>query len=374
MKIALVHDYLTQRGGAERVFELLCRHFPSADIFTSLYDPRQTIELGDRLVHTTLLQKVPGATKYFRLLAPFYYPAFRALDLQKYDLIISSSTSFAKAVRTRPDAKHICFCHNITRFLWDTQTYLREYADYQHLYPFIEKMFRVMRKADLAYAQEPDLYIANSTEVARRIHKTYSKQAIVVNYPIDNSKFSFSDEKENFFLVSARLLGYKRVDVIVDAFNQLGWPLKIMGDGPERAHLESRAQSNIEFLGYISDVERCHLMSKAKAVVVAALEDYGLVPVEANASGTPVVSFGAGGVLDTQIPGQTGVFFHKQTAASLQAALVRSQQIEWDYYRIRDHALSQFSEPIFFQKIHQVINQVYPSQFKSSVSFVPSIS
>lgn len=374
MKIALVHDYLTQRGGAERVFELLCRHFPSADIFTSLYDPQQTIELGDRLVHTTLLQKVPGATKYFRLLAPFYYPAFRALDLQKYDLIISSSTSFAKAVRARSDARHICFCHNITRFLWDTQTYLREYADYQHLYPFIEKMFQVMRKADLTYAQEPDLYIANSTEVARRIRKTYGKQAIVVNYPIDNSKFSFSDQKENFFLVSARLLGYKRVDIIVDAFNQLGWPLKITGDGPERKHLESRAQPNIEFLGYVSDIERCHLMANAKAVVVAALEDYGLVPVEANASGTPVVSFGAGGVLDTQIPGQTGVFFHQQTAASLQAALVRSQQIEWNYHHIRDHALSQFSETVFFKKIYQVINQVYPAQTISTNSVVPSIS
>jgi len=374
MKIALVHDYLTQRGGAERVFELLCRHFPSADIFTSVYAPQQTIELGNRPVHTTLLQRVPGAAKYFRLLAPLYYPAFRALDLQQYDLIISSSTSFAKAVRTRPDARHICFCHNITRFLWDTRTYLKEYADYQHLYPVLEKLFRAMRKVDLAYAQEPDLYIANSTEVAHRIHKTYGQKAIVVNYPIDNAKFSFSDQKENFYLVSARLLGYKRIDVIIDAFNQLGWPLKIMGEGPERQYLENRANANIEFLGYVDDAERRHLMSKAKMVVVAALEDYGLVPVEANVSGTPVVSFGAGGVLDTQIPGQTGVFFNQQTAASLEAALVRSQQIEWDYHHIREHALSNFSESIFFQKIHQVINQVYPSHFQCSASFVPSIS
>jgi len=373
MKIALVHDYLTQRGGAERVFELLCRHFPSADIFTSLYDPQQTIELGDRLVHTTLLQKVPGAKKYFRLLAPFYYPAFRALDLQKYDLIITSSTSFAKAVRKRPDAKHICFCHNITRFLWDTETYLREYADYQYLYPFIEQMFRVMRKADLTYAQEPDLYVANSTEVAHRIRQTYNKDAIVVNYPIDNSKFTFSDQKEDYYLVSARLLGYKRVDVIVDAFNQLGWPLKIMGDGPERQYLESRAKPNIQFLGYISDMERCHLMAKAKVIVVAALEDYGLVPVEANASGTPVVAYGAGGVLDTQIPGRTGVFFQQQTASALQAALVRSQQIPWDYHHIRQHALSQFSEQIFFQKVHQVIQQVCSSTTSSTTAFVPSI-
>ncbi|NJM95146.1 MAG: glycosyltransferase family 4 protein, partial [Acaryochloridaceae cyanobacterium CSU_5_19] len=305
MKIALVHDYLTQRGGAERVFELLCRHFPTADVYTSLYDPKQTIELGDRLVQTTVLQKIPGATKYFRLLAPFYYPAFRALDLQGYDLIISSSTSFAKAVRKHPEAKHICFCHNITRFLWDTQTYLREYADYQQLYPFIEKLFRVMRKADIAYAQEPDLYIANSSEVARRIRQTYKKHALVINYPIDNGKFVFCDRKEAYYLVSARLLSYKRIDIVIEAFNQLGWPLKIMGEGPEREQLEAKAASNIEFLGYISDAKRCHLMAKARAVVVAALEDYGLVPIEANASGTPVISYGAGGVLDTQIPGKT---------------------------------------------------------------------
>lgn len=177
MKVALVHDYLTQRGGAERVFELLCKRYPEADIYTSLYDPQQTIDLGERIVNTTFLQNIPGAAKYFRLMAPFYFPAFRALDLQEYDLIISSSTSFAKAVRKNPSAKHICFCHNITRFLWDTETYLREYGDYRYFAPLIEQVFQVMRKVDLAYAQEPDLYIANSSVVARRIQTTYGQKS-----------------------------------------------------------------------------------------------------------------------------------------------------------------------------------------------------
>jgi hypothetical protein len=190
MKIALVHDYLTQRGGAERVFELLCKHFPQADIFTSLYDPAHTIELGDRLVHTSVLQSIPHASKYFRLLAPFYYPAFRALDLQDYDLIISSSSSFAKAVRKRPEAKHICFCHNVPRFLWDTQTYLREYKEFQLFYPVILKIFQEMKRADLVYAREPDLYIANSSTVAQRISNIYGKPAITVNYPIDPERFT----------------------------------------------------------------------------------------------------------------------------------------------------------------------------------------
>ena len=357
MKIALVHDYLTQRGGAERVFELLCKRYPHADIFTSLYDPERTIELGERLVHTTVLQNIPGATKYFRLMAPFYYPVFRALDLQDYDLIISSSSSFAKAVRKKVGARHICFCHNVTRFLWDTQTYLREYSDFRKFSPIIEKVLSSMRKVDIAYAQEPDLYIANSSVVADRIQKIYGKQAIVINYPIDSSKFIFSDQKDDFYLASARLISYKRMDIIVEAFNWLGWPLLISGDGPERDRLESKALRNIQFVGHVSDAERTQLMAKARSVIVAALEDYGLVPVEANASGTPVIAYGAGGVLDTQIPGQTGVFFKRQTPDALQAALLEASEIAWDYRKIRNHALSNFSEEAFFSKVEQVIEE-----------------
>lgn len=357
-KIALVHDYLTQQGGAERVFELFCKRYPNADIFTSVYDPQKTIELNDRLVHTTVLQKIPGATKYFRLMAPFYFPAFRALDLKDYDLIISSSTSFAKAVQKRPGARHICFCHNVTRFLWDTETYLREYGDYQYFYPLIEKVFQFMRKVDLTYAQEPDIYVANSSVVARRIQEIYRKQAIVINYPIDNSKFVFSNQKDDFYLASARMISYKRIDVIIEAFNWLGWPLVILGDGPERERLQGRAMKNIRFLGHVSDAERSCLMAKAQSVIVAALEDYGLVPVEANASGTPVIAYGAGGVLDTQIPGQTGVFFKRQTPEALQAALLDAKEIAWDYEGIRNHSINNFSEEVFFKKVEEVIEEV----------------
>lgn len=356
MKVALVHDYLTQRGGAERVFELLCQRYPKADIFTSIYDREQTIDLGERLVHTTGLQKIPGSAKYFRMLAPFYFPAFRSLNLEDYDLIVSSTSSFAKAVKKRPGAQHICFCHNVTRFLWDTSTYLREYGDYRYFYPLIETVFQKMRKIDLAYAQEPDLYIANSSIVAGRIKKYYDKQAIVINYPIKTSNFKFSNQKENYYLASARLIGYKRIDVIIEAFNWLGLPLLIIGDGPERQRLESRALNNVKFLGHVTDSDRSYLMSKASAIVVAALEDYGLVPVEANVSGTPVIAYGAGGVLDTQIPGQTGVFFYKQSPDALQSALHTAKEISWDYGKIRHHALSNFSEEAFFGKVEQVIS------------------
>lgn len=356
MKIALVHDYLTQRGGAERVFELLCKRYPEADIFTSLYDREQTIDFGDRVINTTFLQNIPGAAKYFRLMAPLYFPAFRSLDLQDYDLIISSSTSFAKAVKKKSSARHVCFCHNVTRFLWDTETYLREYGDYRYFAPLIEQVFQVMRKVDLTYAQEPDLYIANSSVVAKRIKSIYGKKAIVINYPIDTDKFIYTDKKDDYYLASARMISYKRLDIIVEAFNWLGWRLLISGDGPERERLKSKALDNIEFVGHVTDTQRTQLFSKAKSVIVAALEDYGLVPVEANASGTPVLAYGAGGVLDTQIPGKTGVFFKKQTADSLLAALLEARDIYWDYENIRNHAITNFSEGAFFSKVEQVIN------------------
>ncbi|MBD2459697.1 glycosyltransferase [Oscillatoria sp. FACHB-1407] len=362
MKIALVHDYLTQRGGAERVFELLCKQFPDADIFTSIYSPKTTIDLSDRIVYTTDLQRIPGSAKYFRLLAPLYFEAFRRLDFSSYDLIISSTSSFAKAVRKRPEAKHICFCHNVTRFLWDTKTYLREYGKYRKFYPALEKIFQYMRKIDLGFSQEPDIYIANSTTVGDRIQRIYNRPAFVVNYPIDISKFIFSNQKDNFFLVSSRLLSYKRVDSIVEAFNWLGLPLIIAGDGPERQQLEAKALSNVQFLGYVSDAERTYLMSKARAVIVAALEDYGLVPIEANASGTPVLAFGAGGVLDSQVPGVTGLFFNRQTPDAIQSAVLNFKTIDWDYERIRNHVLSNFTEEVFFKKVEKIVSGAFDGQ------------
>ncbi|NEZ67656.1 glycosyltransferase family 4 protein [Leptolyngbyaceae cyanobacterium CCMR0082] len=359
MKIALVHDYLTQRGGAERVFELLCRRFPDADIYTSLYSPKDTINLGDRPVHTTKLQAIPGASQNFRLLAPFYFPAFEALDLQQYELIISSTTSFAKSVIKRPNAYHICFCHNITRFLWDTRTYIDQYKSYKTLMPIIQPIFQKLREVDFVHAQKPDLYISNSSIVTERIQETYKQPAVTVNYPIDISQFEFSDQKDDYYLVSSRLLGYKRVDVVVEAFNWLGWPLIITGDGPERERLEMAALPNISFLGHVSDNQRKSLMSRAKAVIVTALEDYGLVPIEANVSGTPVVAYGAGGVLDTQLPGKTGVFFHRQSPEAVHQALLRADTIDWNYRQIREHVLKNFTEKVFFERVLKIIEEAY---------------
>lgn len=367
-KIALVHDYLTQKGGAERVFELLCKHFPDADIFTSLYDSEHTIDLQDRSVNTTFLQAIPGAEKHFRLFAPLYFPAFRVLNLQQYDLILSSTTSFAKAVKKRPDAVHVCFCHNITRFLWETQKYLRGYQEYQKLYPIIEPIFKQLRKLDLEYAKEPDYYLANSSVVAERIERYYGRPATTINYPIDAQKFDFCDQKENFCLVSSRFISYKRIDVIVEAFNWLGWPLKIIGTGPEEERLKTMALDNIEFLGHVSDAERTRLMAKARMVIVAALEDYGLVPIEANVSGTPVIAYGAGGVLDTQVPGVTGLFFNRQSPDAVHATLLEAASHDWDYARIRAHAMDNFTEAAFFNRIDQFLSGVLKAPMAKDLS------
>ena len=359
MKIALVHDYLTQLGGAERVFELLCHMFRGADVYSSVYDPRRTIPMDGHAVKTTVLQKIPGSSKGFRLLAPLYYPAFRQLDLQEYDLIISSSSSFAKGVRKRPGAMHICFCHNVTRFLWNTRTYLEEYGKYRKFSPLIKPILQSLRQKDLKYSKEPDLYIANSTTVAKRIENIYGRKALVVNYPIDTSKFIFSDHKEDYYLISSRMISYKRLDIAIEAFNWLGLPLVIIGDGPERKRLEAMAMANIKFLGYVDDEWRTHLMAKAKAVIVTALEDYGLVPVEANASGAPVICYGAGGILDTQISGKTGIFFNPQTPEALSDAIAKAESQEWNYQQISSHAINKFSESKFFQQIERVVNEFY---------------
>jgi glycosyltransferase involved in cell wall biosynthesis len=359
MKIALVHDYLTQFGGAERVFELLCRFFAQADVYSSLYDSQNTVNIQGHSIETTFLQRIPGAKKSFRLFAPLYYPAFRQLDLQKYDLIVSSTSSFAKGVKKRPGALHICFCHNVTRFLWNTRTYLEEYGRYKKLSPLIKPILKSLRKQDLQYAQEPDLYIANSTTVAERIKQIYQRKALVVNYPIDTSKFIFAAEKEDYYLISSRMISYKRLDIAIEAFNWLGLPLIIIGDGPERKRLEAMSLENIKFLGYVEDEWRTHLMAKAKAVIVTALEDYGLVPIEANASGTPVIAYGAGGVLDTQISGKTGILFRHQTPDALQSAIEQAESQQWNYAEIRKHAVNNFSELVFFQQIATVITEFY---------------
>lgn len=357
MKVALVHDYLTQRGGAERVFEMLCRFFDQADVFCSVYDQENTVDIKSHDIKTTFLQNIPGTKKKFRLFAPFYYSAFRQLDLQDYDLIISSTSSFAKGVKKRPGAMHICFCHNVTRFLWDTRTYLEENSSYRQLSPVIKPILRKMREQDLRYAKEPDLYIANSSTVAKRIEKIYSRKAMVINYPIDTDKFIFSDRKEDYYLISSRMISYKRLDIAIEAFNWLGLPLVITGEGPEREKLEAKAMDNIQFLGYVDDSWRTHLMAKAKAVIVTALEDYGLVPIEANASGTPVIAYGAGGVLDTQISGETGFLFSPQSPDALKAAIKKVEEQDWDYDAIRSHAVDNFSESVFFKQVAEVIQE-----------------
>ena len=361
MKIALVHDYLTQRGGAERIFAMLCSYFPQGDIYTSIYSANQTVDMEGREVNTTFLQDIPGVTNYFRLFAPFYYPAFRSLDLQEYDLIISSTSCFAKAVRKKPGAMHICFCHNVTRFLWDTRTYLQENSGFKSFSPIINRVFNLIRKVDVEYAQEPDLYIANSSIVAERIERLYQRNALTVNYPINTNKFIFSDIKDDYYLVSSRMISYKRLDIVIEAFNWLGLPLIVIGDGPEREKLESLALENVKFLGYVEDNFRNQLMSKAKGVVVMALEDYGLVPIEANASGTPVIAYGAGGVLDTQIDGETGILFSPQTPEALHKALSKAEKTKWDYHKIRAHAIDNFSESVFFDKVKQIVGEFYGS-------------
>ncbi len=358
MKVALVHDYLTQYGGAERVLEVFCELFPNASIYTIIYD-KKLIEkkFPNRKIYSSFLQNIPFAKKHHRsflLLMPF---AVEQFDLSDYDLVISDSASYAKGVITLPETKHICYCHTPTRYAWDdSHKYIRDFPFPEFVKKFIPYFMTYIRSWDFQASQRPDIYIANSNFVAGRIKKYYKEDPIVVHPPVDIDKFGISDIDGGYFLMVGRLLSYKRFDLAVSAFSKLGLPLKIIGDGPERKRLEAMASKNIEFLGALSDDDLKVYYQRAKALIFPQEEDFGIVPLEAMASGRPVIAYGSGGAKETVVDGVTGLFFGSQTEESLLDAVLRFEKLSFDKKKIREHA-EKFNKDIFIKNIKKVIDE-----------------
>ncbi len=358
MKVALVHDYLTQYGGAERVLEALCEIFPKAPIYTLIYDKKLIDrKFPKRKIYSSFLQKVPFAKKHHRsflVLMPF---AIEQFDLSGYDLVISDSASYAKGVITTPNTKHICYCHTPTRYAWDdSHKYIRDFPFPEFVKKLIPYFMTYIRTWDFQASQRPDFYIANSNFVAKRIKKYYKKKAVVVHPPVDIDKFSLSSEKGEYFLMVGRLLSYKRFDLGVLAFSELGLPLKIVGDGPERKKLQKIASKNIEFLGALNDKELKKCYQKAKALIFPQEEDFGIVPLEAMACGKPVLAYKKGGAKETVIEDITGMFFEKQTTKDLIDVVNRFENKKFDPKKIRQHA-EKFNKSIFKEKIIKTINE-----------------
>jgi len=298
MRVALVHDYLNQYGGAERVLEALCEMFPDAPIYTLVYDAKLTgFAFEGRRIKTSFLQKVPFVAsrhRYFPILMPY---AIEQLDLSEYDLVISDSGSYAKGVITKPDTLHVSYCHTPHRYVWDNSHKLIDEFGYPKFIKTFGPVFTTyVRLWDEQAAERVDAFIANSRFVAARIKKYYRKDASVIYPPVNCSKFFISDVGD-YFLMVGRLVPYKKFFLAINAFNKLGLKLKIIGNGPERRNLEKISGPNIEFMGLVSEQYLPEYYAKAKALIFPQEEDFGVVAVEAMASGRPVIAYRAGGAV-----------------------------------------------------------------------------
>ena len=356
MRIALVHDYLIQYGGAERVLSVLCDMFPDAPIYTLLYDETATGRVfKGREIHTSFLQKIPFARRYHRFFPQFMPLAIEQFDLSYFDTVLSVSSSFAKGIITKPTTRHVCYCLTPTRFLWDnSHRYVEEFYFPWPLKKIIPWLLTYLRVWDQEAALRVDEYVAISKFIQRRIKKYYSADSSVIYPPIIAQNYSIAEDIGDYFLMVGRLLSYKRFDLAIRAFTAMDLPLKIVGDGPERKRLEKISGKNIEFLGLVSDDILPDLYAKAQALIFPQEEDFGLVLVEAMASGRPVVAYRGGGALETIIEGETGVFFDQQTDIDLAQAVGRFQTTRWDPHKIRHHALK-FDIGNFRRSIYQLL-------------------
>ena len=359
MKIALVHDYLSQDGGAEKVLHAFHAIWPDAPIFVLFYDRQKMQSFAKADVRESFIGHIPFAKKRYRWLLPWMPLATERHNLHEFDVVLSSTSAFAKGVLTRPETMHISYCHTPTRYLWtDTHEYISDLPYSPIVKAVLPRLIHRMRIWDKMSVDRVDYFIANSRTVQQRIQKYYRRGSDVVYPPVDLERFFLSQHVSDYFVSGGRLVPYKRFDLLVHVFNRLQWPLRIFGDGPERARLEKIAKPNVKFVGHVSDEEKAGLLSRARAFVHPQLEDLGITPIESMASGRPVIAFGKGGVTETVIPGKTGVFFYEQTWEALFEALQSFNHLAWDSEAIRQHA-KQFSQDEFAMRIERYVNDRY---------------
>lgn len=357
MKVALVHDYLNQMGGAERVVLALHEIFPDAPIYTSIYDPKRVDAAFQKMdIRTSFMQKLPLVKKHHQPFLPFYPFAMERLDLRGYDLVLSSSSAFGKGVITRPETMHICYCHTPMRWCWNYNEYIkREQLGRisRSILPFFITGLRVW---DQTSAMRVDHFIANSPAVAERIQKYYRREAVIIPPPVEADRFTFDPtiQPEEYFLIISRFMPYKRIDLAIAACNLLRLPLVIIGNGRDEKRLKSIAGSTIRFMGRLSDAEVLYYYAHCRAFILPGEEDFGITPLEAQASGRPVIAYRAGGALASVIDDVTGTFFNEQTVESLAAALASFDERKYDPQVIRNHAL-EFDIPRFHRRILQFI-------------------
>jgi glycosyltransferase involved in cell wall biosynthesis len=356
--IGIFHDNLAQMGGAERVTQGLTKALPGAALHTTLAARSRLIpELRDREIRTTWMQHLPAPGRLYRhyfLLYPF---AVEGVDLRAYDLIVTSCFGYAKGVKRRADALHVCYCHTPMRWAWRYDDYVsRETLGVVQRY-ILPWLIKPLRSWDLRASKRPDYFIANSAAVASRIRHFYHRESVVIPPPIDLERFRVTTTPGDFYLVVSRMVAYKRIDLAIRACNLLHRRLVIIGDGPDRQRLERLGGPTIEFRGRQPDAAVTQALSECRAVLFCGEEDFGMVPLEANASGRPVVAWKGGGALETVREGETGVFFTTATPESLAGAIQDLEVRTWDPQVLRSHA-AQFDQPIFIQRIREFLRSV----------------
>ncbi len=360
MKIALVHDALNQYGGAEKVLEEFHRLYPDAPVFCPVYLPDVMPKaFANWDIRPSWLARLPGANRYHRAIFPLYPYAMHSVDLSGFDVVLSSSFNFAHNVVAGPDTCHVCYCHSPSRFLWDFHGYVRREGFSVLKRSLVVPFLPSLRTQDVVAAQRVDTWIATSRVVQQRIRTVYRRRSGIIPPAVEIAQFEPSPSgHDDYFLLLMRLVAWKRADLVIQACNALRLPLVVAGDGRDRPRLERMAGPTIQFVGRVEGARKAQLFAHCAAFILPAIEDFGITPLEAMASGRPVVAVGAGGALDTVVPGITGELFSDQTVESLTTTLQRFDPDAYNPDTIRRHAMS-FSSDQFRKRIAETVDAAW---------------
>jgi glycosyltransferase involved in cell wall biosynthesis len=358
MKLALIHDWLNQIGGAEDVLDHLFRYYPDAPLYTSIYDrEKMPAHWQQQDIRTLWMDNLPQIYSKHQRYLPLYPLAWGGLDLSEYDVVLSNKSGFCHGVTG--DMLHICYCLAPTRYVWQFDLYAAREGLAKPIQWGVQSMLPWMRWWDKRAAEQVDHFIAISTDIQQRIQQYYGRDSVVIYPPVEvKDRFLPADNHDDYFLSLGRLIPYKRVDLIVQACTRLNLPLKVGGTGRDRERLEAIAGPTVEFLGYVPDEDLPELFARCRAFVFPGFEDFGITPVQAQAAGRPVIAYGAGGAMDTVIPGKTGVHFYEQTVEALMEVLNNFDESAYDSQQIRQHAL-QFDSSVFEEQITGFVQQAW---------------